>query len=129
MSRTQSAAGTLARIASGTAGWVAIGDFVDDWTRASADERIAMIATAPSDSDVTAEPRWAALLAASVDWLTSTAGRSQAAPSWAMSRRFVLDQPWFLIPGLALRMHQLVDTPAPFKVRNIFGGDRILSRV
>jgi len=42
---------------------------------------------------------------------------------------FVLPRPRFLYPGWRLRMHQLVDTPAPFKRRNIYGGDRILSRV
>jgi hypothetical protein len=127
--RTETASGALGRIRAGTTGWVAIGDFVDAWRRADPAERRAIVVTPPDDEDVAAEPRWAALIAASVDWLSATSDEPLPPPAWAMSRRFVLDEPWFLIPGLALRMHQLVDTPAAFKVRNIFGGDRILFRV
>jgi hypothetical protein len=36
---------------------------------------------------------------------------------------------WFLYPGWRLRAWQLAETPVPFRMRNIFGGDRILSRV
>ena len=39
-----------------------------------------------------------------------------------------VNEPWFLYPGWRLRAWQLVDTPAAFKSRNIFGGDRILAR-
>jgi hypothetical protein len=106
-----------------------MGDFVDGWAGSSSDERRAIIEAAPSDPDIDHAPRWAALVAAGVDYLASTADPPIPTPAWAMSRRFVLDEPWFLLPGSALRMHQLVDTPAAFSVRNIFGGDRILSRV
>ena len=92
MSRTQTAKTTFDRIRAGTAGWVAIGDFVDDWRR------------------------------------SGTSGPRIPTPSWAMSRRYVLAQPSFLLSGEALRMHQLVETPAASTVRNIFGGNRILSR-
>jgi hypothetical protein len=40
-----------------------------------------------------------------------------------------LPEPWFLYPGWRLRAWQLFETPVAFRVRNIFGGDRILSRV
>ena len=40
-----------------------------------------------------------------------------------------IPEPWFLYPGWRLRAMQLVDTPAPFKARNIFGGSGILDRV
>jgi len=123
------AAATLARIRGGTDGWVALGDLADDWRRATDDERRAMVAAPPDETDVAAETRWAALIAATVDWLAANAEPRMTTPAWAMSRRFVLDTPWFLLPGTSLRMHQLVDTPAAFKVRNIFGGDRIVSRV
>lgn len=129
MSRTQSANDTLDRIRRGTPGWVAIGDFVDDWGRSDADERQRMTVDEPDPARTADLIRWAALIAAAVDWLATTSKPPISTPAWAMSRRYVLDEPWFLLPGEALRMHQLVDTPAAFTVRNIFGGDRILGRV
>ncbi|HEX5823210.1 MAG TPA: hypothetical protein VFY18_02015 [Candidatus Limnocylindrales bacterium] len=123
----QSAAATIARIESGTDGWVAIGDFVDSWDRATGAERADLVARAPRHGDGTR--RWFALVAAAVDHLARTTEADMEVPPWVVSSATVLAEPWFLLPGTALRMHQLVDTPAAFKARNIFGGDRILSRV
>jgi hypothetical protein len=127
MSTKQSAAATIERIASGADGWVAVGDFVDDWRRSTPAERIASVAAAPAAGPETR--RWVALVAAAVDLLGRTSTPPLDVPDWALSPDTVLDEPWFLLPGTSLRMHQLVDTPAAFKSRNIFGGDRILSRV
>lgn len=123
----QTAAVTIARIASGTSGWIALGDFVDDWRRSTASERPALIRDVPSWPEGESQ-RWAALVAAAVDALASASEPRVAVPDWVRSRRTVLSEPWFLTPGSAIRMHLLVDTPAPFSARNIFGGDRILSR-
>lgn len=122
----QSAAATIARIESGTDGWVAIGDFVDSWNRAARADRADLVAIAPRSRDGTR--RWFALVAAAVDHLVRTSAPEIDLPPWVVSRATVLDEPWFLLPGTSLRMHQLVDTPAAFKSRNIFGGDRILDR-
>ena len=73
--------------------------------------------------------RWACLVAAAVDYLGRSSQPPVDVPKWALSPDTVLDEPWFLIPGTSLRMDQLVNTPAAFKTRNIFGGERILSRV
>jgi hypothetical protein len=75
------------------------------------------------------EHRWAAFVAAAVDQLAWEAEPRIEPPAWVREDRFVLAEPWFLLPGWRLRMHQLVDTPAAFKRRNIFGGDRIIARV
>lgn len=40
-----------------------------------------------------------------------------------------LAEPWFLYLGWRLRAWQLAETPVPFRMRNVFGGDRILARV
>ena len=124
----QTAAVTIDRIVGGVSGWIALGDFLDDWRRSTASQRTAMIGDAPSWPDGDAQ-RWAALVAAVVDALASAAEPRMTVPDWARSRRTILPEPWFLTPGSAIRMHLLVDTPAPFSARNIFGGDRILSRV
>jgi hypothetical protein len=124
----QTAAATIARIVDGTSGWIALGDFLDDWRRSTASQRTGMIGDAPAWPEGDAQ-RWAALVAAAVDALASASEPRLPVPDWVQSPRTVLPEPWFLTPGSAIRMHLLVDTPAPFSARNIFGGDRILSRV
>lgn len=129
MTAPQSASATVERVVAGASGWVALGDFVDDWRRADRAGRVAMVDVEPAWPESVDSRRWAALVAATVDWLSRSSTPPLAAPPWARSRRYVLPEPWFLLPGTSLRMHQLVDTPAAFSVRNIFGGDRIVSRV
>jgi hypothetical protein len=122
----QSAAETVRRIENGTDPWVAFGQFVDDWRRTEIRERSGLIGEPlPAVTDELA--RWAALVAAAVDWLC--AQDSLGVPSWVNAPGYRLTEPWFLYPGWRLRLWQLVETPAPFKARNIFGGDRILDRV
>ena len=87
-----------------------------------------MIAEPLAPGSTAEERRWAALIAASVDQLAWEAEPHIVPPEWVDDEAYVLSEPWFLLPGWRLRMHQLVDTPAAFKRRNIYGGDRILSR-
>lgn len=126
--RPQTALETLARIRTGTGPWVAIGDFLDDWRRSSHDERLAMIEEPLDDTSSEEGHRWAAFIAAAIDQMAWESVPRIEPPAWVRDVRYVLPRPWFLLPGWRLRMHQLVDTPAAFKRRNIFGGDRILSR-
>lgn len=125
--RPQTAAETLGLIASGLDPWLAVGQFVDDWRRAEVGRRPELCREplpVVNDGEVA---RWAALLAASVEWLCAQDGLPL--PGWTGRPEYRLPEPWFLYPGWRLRAWQLVETPAPFKMRNIFGGDRILSRV
>lgn len=125
-----SARQTLTRIVDGTAPWVAIGDFVDGWNRSDLRARDEMILEPLSAADSEELLRWAALIASAVDWLAWNAEPERVTPpAWMYGDEYILPPPWFLYPGWRLRMHQLVDTPSPFKRRNIYGGDRTLSRV
>ena len=122
----QAAAETLRLIVGGVAPWLAFGQFLDDWRGAPAGQRAPLAWEPPPD--VPAEHlRWAALLAAAVEWLCVQDGLP--VPPWTGRASYRLEEPWFLYPGWRLRAWQLIETPAPFKTRNIFGGDRILSRV
>lgn len=126
----QTARQTMTRIIDGIAPWVAIGDFLDDWNRGDHSARERLIREPLTTTDSEEFLRWAALIAAAVDWLAWNAEPERITPAaWVNNEVFILPRPWFLYPGWRLRMHQLVDTPAPFKRRNIYGGDRILSRV
>ena len=124
--RRQSAAHTLQRILDGGDPWVALGQFLDDWRSEGIDRRAGLIADPPAEVEGIFV-RWAALLAAAVDCLCAADGR--AAPAWVRRSEYRLPEPWFLYPGWRLRAWQLAETPVPFRMRNIFGGDRILSRV
>ena len=126
--RSQSARETLARIQGGTHPWVSIGDLLDDWRRSDADVRQGIIEEPLGPPTTEEELRWAALIAAAIDQLTWEAQPRMMPPAWVADEAYVLKEPWFLLPGWRLRMHQLVDTPGAFKRRNIYGGDRIISR-
>lgn len=129
MTARQTAADTLERILAGTSPWVAVGDFIDGWHRSRPEERADLIADEPRRPQLAEHRRWAAFIAATADSLSRSGEDRVEVAEWVRSRRYVLDEPWFLLPGESLRLHQLVDTPAPFSVRNIFGGDRIIHRV
>jgi hypothetical protein len=124
--RGQTAAETVLMIAQGGDPWLAVGQFLDDWRRTPAADREGLVLSPPPGVGGDAL-RWVALLAASVDWLCYQDGID--APPWTADLVYRLREPWFLYPGWRLRAWQLVDTPAPFKARNVFGGDRILDRV
>lgn len=124
--QAQSAAATLRLIVGGVDPWLALGQFLDDWRGTDRAERLKLVDEPLPD--VSPEyRRWAALLAAAVDWLCAQDGLP--APGWTTKPEYRLPEPWFLYPGWRLRAWQLAETPAPFRMRNIFGGDRILSRV
>src|SRR5436305_5483549 len=66
--------------------------------------------------------RWAAFCAAMVEWLCWQEG--VPCPSWAAKERYILPEPWFYYGKWSRRAKLLATTPAPFKMRNIFIGDR-----
>jgi hypothetical protein len=108
--------------------WVAVGDFVDDWHRSAVEDRLELVEMGIEDEEIDmASRRWAAFCAAMVEWLCWQDGLPF--PAWTNNARYHLPDPWFLYPGDLLRAWQLTATPTPFKMRNIFGGDAILSRV
>ncbi|MDP2935117.1 MAG: hypothetical protein Q8O86_01345 [Dehalococcoidia bacterium] len=124
--QAQTAAETIQIIAGGEDPWLAFGQFLDDWRGTDSAQRPGLVSEPLPD--VSPEYlRWAALLAAAVDWLC--AQEQIPAPSWTSRPDYRLPEPWFLYPGWRLRAWQLAETPVPFRMRNIFGGDRILARV
>jgi hypothetical protein len=108
--------------------WVAIGDFIDDWRRSDREDRLELVTTSIAEPQKDGQMhQWAAFCAALVEWLCWQ--DELPFPSWTNSEDFRLREPWFLYPGDLLRAWQLATTPAPFKARNIFGGEQIVSRV
>ncbi len=122
----QTAAATLRLIVDGVDPWLAVGQFLDDWRRTDPAQR-PRLATEPPPAVSEQHLRWAALLAAAGEWLSIQDGLPP--PPWTRRSEYRLPEPWFLYPGWRLRAWQLVETPVAFRIRNIFGGDRILARV
>jgi hypothetical protein len=126
----QSVKETFARIQADTAHpWLAIGDFLDDLRFTDIADRPDLVrdSIAEVDEENVELLRWAAFCAAMVEWLCWQ--DALPFPAWTSDAKYRLSDPWFLYPGDLLRAWQLVATPAPFKMRNIFGGDQMLVRV
>ena len=122
------AALSIAEIEAGDPPWIVIGGFLDDWRRATTAQRELMVCDPVVVPTSPEYRRWAALLAAIVEWLSHEEDPSVSVPHWTSDPGFVLPEPWFLVPGLRMRLHQLVDSPAPFRLRNIFTDKGVMSR-
>lgn len=129
--RPQSAVEAFNRITHRTDPWIAVGDFIDDWRRATSLEQRQALVNQPIPASVKSQElrRWAAFFAAMVELLCQEAGLTP--PSWTAHPAYTLAEVWYLYPGnhLQLRAWQEATTPEPFKRRNILGGDQILARV
>lgn len=123
-----SAAESFERIRGGENPWVALGDFLDDWRRTDHEDRFALVAQPLQEVSTPEEQRWAALFAATVEQLSSQEGFSP--PYWTTLPRYCLPEPWYPV-GKTENLRRLLaeTTPEVFKKRNVFAGERILSRV
>lgn len=125
--RPKTAAQTFERVRAGDDPRLAVGDFLDDWRRTPPSRRASLVASPIGEAGRDADRRrWAAFFAAMVDQLCAEAGLES--PAWTTRSAYRLKEPWFLVPGWALRAWQLTTTPVPFRMRNIFGGDNLLNR-
>ena len=124
----QTARQTLARIHAGVDPWIAIGDLLDDRRRTNHVTRASIVEEPLDQATSDDEHRWAGFIAAAVDQLAWESEPRIEPPGWVRDDRYILSEPWFLLPGWRPRMHQLVDAPAAFRRRNIYGV-RIISRV
>lgn len=124
--RWHTIAETFEQICSGQTPWVAIGNFLNDWWFYAVDNRRKMIETPLPPAATLEMQRWAAFCAATVEWLCQR--ENLPFPSWTSQSRYTLSAPWFYYDDADSRSWLLATTPAPFKMRNIFGGDRMFLR-
>lgn len=107
---------------------IVMGDFLDDFYGATKEERIRMVNDPlPEENEDPEIQKWLVFFVAAIDWLCFK--YDIQTPDWIRYRQYVLKEPWFLYEGWRMRAWQLATTPTPFKMRNIFTGDKVLSRV
>jgi hypothetical protein len=108
--------------------YIVLGDFLDEFYRSGAAERLSMIADAPKTrADVPREH--AALFAAAAHKLANDYGLE--VPAWVMDKKFRLtDAPYFDCNATGnLRLLFMYKSPTEFKYRNLFVDENFLMRV
>ena len=98
-----------------------INEFIDTFRRATEQERVALIAEGP-----TVPGRFEGLVAAVVSALCREAGMPP--PAWV--NVVYSPEPFFVMAarGFALRLRLMLESPPPFRSRNVFVPESYLSR-
>src|SRR5207248_113965 len=114
---------TFEQICNSETPWVGIGNFLNYWWFYAIEHRRELIETPIAPAPTLETQRWAAFCAAMVEWLCWQEGLPF--PAWTSQECYMLARPWFFYEDADSRAWLLASTPAPFKMRNIYGGDRM----
>src|SRR6266567_6261164 len=125
--RWHTIANTFEQICDSQTPWVAIGNFLNDWWFYAVEHRQQLIETPLVPAPTPETLKWAAFCAAMIEWLCWQ--ENIPFPAWTNQECYILPEPWYLYERLSKRAWLLATTPAPYKMRNIYGGDRMFNNV
>lgn len=128
MGRHQTMAISFAQICQGEQPWIALGNFMNSWFGCSRDRREQLVSDPlPEPEEWTQDTRrWAAFIAASVEWLCLK--YNVPCPAWVDKPAYVLPETWWYASGIEkphVRARLIKETPEPFVKRNIYCGNRM----
>jgi hypothetical protein len=117
-----------AQICQGERPWTALGNFMNDWFGFAKDRRASLVIDPLPEQEAWTQDthRWAAFIAASVEWLCQKYG--VACPGWVHNPEYVLPEMWWWSAGAQkpqVRARLIKETPEPFTRRNIYCGNRM----
>jgi hypothetical protein len=126
--RLQTMAAAYKQICQGERPWTALGNFMNDWFGGAKDQRASLVIDPlPEPENLTLDARrWAAFIAASVEWLCQKYG--VPCPAWVCNPEYILPEEWWWSPGAhkpQVRTRLIEETPEPFTRRNIYCGNRM----
>ena len=105
--------------------WMAIGNFLNDWWYYTADQRVKLIETPLPLKATKKAHQWAAFCAAMIETLCERCDVPY--PNWITQEHLVLPGPWFYDKDKESRARLLAIAPTPFKKRNVYVSNRVLS--
>lgn len=121
------------QICAGTRPWTALGNFMNAWYGYAKERRPELInePLTQLEQDTPHTQRWGAFCAATAEYLSSLYGIP--CPAWVHHPRYILPESWYgeledllqATPEAQVRQMRIKTTPAPFKRRNIFCGNRL----
>jgi hypothetical protein len=116
------------QICQGQRPWTALGNFMNDWFGCARDQRAKLVADPlPAPEQWTQNThRWAAFIAASVEWLCQK--HAILCPAWVHHPAYILPEVWWYADGVQkphIRAKLIKETPEPFTRRNIYCGNRM----
>lgn len=101
-----------------------IANFIDDFNRADLDEKRNMVAEFPFEK--VNEKKYTAYIAAAVEELCFRNGMD--IPGWVFDKKYSLKEPFFVGGLESLKAFLIVESPVPFRRRNIFVSANVLTR-
>lgn len=132
-SSDQTIAWAYSQICAGTRPWTALGNFMNAWYGYAKERRPDLInePLMQPAQDTLHTQRWGAFCAATAEYLSNL--YDIPCPVWVHHPLYSLSEPWYgeledLLQGTpeeVVRQQRIKTTPAPFKRRNIFCGNRL----
>ena len=100
-------------------------NFIDEFNRSSTEKKQKMVGKFPFKGIT--DKKYAAYIAAMVEELCFT--NNIDIPDWVFDKKYSLKEPFFVGGLESIKAFLIVESPLPFRRRNIFVSENVLKRV